>query len=216
MSKNIASQSKDYASWYTDVVIKAGLADYGPVKGTMVIKPYGFSLWELIKDSFDQMIKETGHENAYFPLFIPKSFLAKEADHVEGFAKECAVVTHTRLKSDPEKGIIVDPDSNNTNTTDKPQLAKNETEKAQEEKDGSLPKTDSENNLEENQNKNRPGDYNEALMDLGSSLCSSQTTFCNECPLIKECKAYASLSPTSYPKNEISKKIPEYLSLIHI
>ena len=111
MSKNIASQSKDYASWYTDVVIKAGLADYGPVKGTMVIKPYGFALWELIKDSFDQMIKETGHENAYFPLFIPKSFLAKEADHVEGFAKECAVVTHTRLKSDSEKGIIVDPDS---------------------------------------------------------------------------------------------------------
>ena len=111
MSKNIASQSKDYSSWYTDVVIKAGLADYGPVKGTMVIKPYGFALWELIKDSFDQMIKETGHENAYFPLFIPKSFLAKEADHVEGFAKECAVVTHTRLKSDSEKGIIVDPDS---------------------------------------------------------------------------------------------------------
>ena len=111
MSKNIASQSKDYASWYTDVVIKAGLADYGPVKGTMVIKPYGFALWELIKDSFDQMIKETGHENAYFPLFIPKSFLAKEADHVEGFAKECAVVTHTRLKSDTEQGIIVDPDS---------------------------------------------------------------------------------------------------------
>ena len=111
MSKNIASQSKDYSSWYTDVVIKAGLADYGPVKGTMVIKPYGFALWELIKDSFDQMIKETGHENAYFPLFIPKSFLAKEADHVEGFAKECAVVTHTRLKSDTEQGIIVDPDS---------------------------------------------------------------------------------------------------------
>ena len=111
MSKNIASQSKDYASWYTDVVIKAGLADYGPVKGTMVIKPYGFALWELIKDSFDQMIKDTGHENAYFPLFIPKSFLAKEADHIEGFAKECAVVTHTRLKSDSEKGIIVDPES---------------------------------------------------------------------------------------------------------
>ena len=111
MSKNIASQSKDYASWYTDVVVKAGLADYGPVKGTMVIKPYGFALWELIKDSFDKMIKDTGHENAYFPLFIPKSFLAKEADHIEGFAKECAVVTHTRLKSDGEKGIVVDPDS---------------------------------------------------------------------------------------------------------
>ena len=111
MSKGITSQAKDYAAWYTDVVVKAGLADYGPVKGTMVIKPYGFALWELIKDSFDQMIKETGHVNAYFPLFIPKSFLAKEADHIEGFAKECAVVTHTRLKSDKDKGIIVDPDS---------------------------------------------------------------------------------------------------------
>jgi prolyl-tRNA synthetase len=111
MSKNISSQSKDYATWYTDVVVKTGLADYGPVKGTMVIKPYGFALWELIKDSFDKMIKDTGHENAYFPLFIPKSFLAKEADHIEGFAKECAVVTHTRLKSDSEKGIVVDPDS---------------------------------------------------------------------------------------------------------
>ena len=111
MSKNISSQSKDYAAWYTDVVVKTGLADYGPVKGTMVIKPYGFALWELIKDSFDKMIKDTGHENAYFPLFIPKSFLAKEADHIEGFAKECAVVTHTRLKSDSEKGIVVDPDS---------------------------------------------------------------------------------------------------------
>ena len=111
MSKGITSQTKDYAAWYTDVVVKAGLADYGPVKGTMVIRPYGFALWELIKDSFDQMIKETGHVNAYFPLFIPKSFLAKEADHIEGFAKECAVVTHTRLKSDKNKGIVVDPDS---------------------------------------------------------------------------------------------------------
>ena len=90
---------------------RAGLADYGPVKGTMVIKPYGFALWELIKESFDLMIKETGHVNAYFPLFIPKSFLAKEADHIEGFAKECAVVTHTRLKSDENKGIVVDPES---------------------------------------------------------------------------------------------------------
>ena len=111
MSKKITSQSKDYSAWYTDVVVKAGLADYGPVKGTMVIKPYGFALWELIKDSFDLMIKETGHVNAYFPLFIPKSFLAKEADHIEGFAKECAVVTHTRLKSDENKGIVVDPES---------------------------------------------------------------------------------------------------------
>ena len=111
MSKKITSQSKDYSAWYTDVVVKAGLADYGPVKGTMVIKPYGFALWELIKESFDLMIKETGHVNAYFPLFIPKSFLAKEADHIEGFAKECAVVTHTRLKSDENKGIVVDPES---------------------------------------------------------------------------------------------------------
>ena len=111
MSKKITSQTKDYSTWYTDVVVKAGLADYGPVKGTMVIKPYGFALWELVKESFDQMIKETGHVNAYFPLFIPKSFLAKEADHIEGFAKECAVVTHTRLKSDGEKGIVVDPES---------------------------------------------------------------------------------------------------------
>ena len=111
MSKGITSLSENYAAWYTDVVIKAGLADYGPVKGTMVIKPYGFALWELIKDSFDKMIKDTGNVNAYFPLFIPKSFLAKEADHIEGFAKECAVVTHTRLMSDQNKGIIVDPES---------------------------------------------------------------------------------------------------------
>ena len=111
MSKGITSQSENYAAWYTDVVVKAGLADYGPVKGTMVIKPYGFALWELIKDSFDKMIKDTGHVNAYFPLFIPKSFLAKEADHIEGFAKECAVVTHTRLMSDQNRGIIVDPES---------------------------------------------------------------------------------------------------------
>ena len=111
MSKGVTPQSKDYATWYTDVVTKAELADYGPVKGTMVVRPYGFALWELIKDSFDMMIKENGHVNAYFPLFIPKSFLAKEAEHVEGFAKECAIVTHTRLKSDVEQGIVVDPES---------------------------------------------------------------------------------------------------------
>ena len=101
----------NFSDWYTQIVKKAGLADYGPVKGTMVIKPYGFQLWENIKDSFDSMIKKTGHVNAYFPLFIPKSFLAKEAEHVEGFAKECAIVTHTRLKNDDKKGIIIDPDS---------------------------------------------------------------------------------------------------------
>ena len=95
----------NFSNWYTQIVKKAGLADYGPVKGTMVIKPYGFQLWENIKD-LDSMIKKTGHVNAYFPLFIPKSFLAKEAEHVEGFAKECAIVTHTRLKNDGDKGII--------------------------------------------------------------------------------------------------------------
>jgi len=93
------------------VVTKAGLADYGPVKGTMVVKPYGFAMWDLIKETFDGMIKETGHVNAYFPIFIPKSFLAKEAEHVEGFAKECAVVTHTRLKTDETQNIVVDPES---------------------------------------------------------------------------------------------------------
>ena len=111
VSKSVTPQSKDYAAWYTDVVTKAGLADYGPVKGTMVIKPYGFSLWDNIKEIFDSMLKGTGHVNAYFPLLIPKSFLAQEAEHVEGFAKECAVVTHTRLKLDEQNGIIVDPES---------------------------------------------------------------------------------------------------------
>ena len=111
MSKGVTPQSKDYSAWYTDVVIKAGLADYGPVKGTMVIKPYGFALWDNIKESLDHMLKETGHVNAYFPMFIPKSYLAREAEHVKGFAKECAVVTHTRLKADGDGGIIVDPAS---------------------------------------------------------------------------------------------------------
>jgi len=111
MSKDLPKRDKDFSGWYTQVVNRAGLADYGPVKGTMVIKPYGFQLWDNIKESFDRMIKATGHVNAYFPLFIPKSFLAKEAEHVEGFAKECAVVTHTRLKSDDTHGIIVDPES---------------------------------------------------------------------------------------------------------
>ena len=110
MSKNISDIEKDISSWYTEVVTKAGLADYGPVKGTMVIKPYGFQLWENIKEVFDSMIKKTGHTNAYFPLLIPKSFLAKEAEHVDGFAKECAVVTHTKLKSE-NNDIVVDPDS---------------------------------------------------------------------------------------------------------
>ena len=111
MSKKITPQSQNYSVWYTDVVREAGLADYGPVKGTMVIKPYGFMIWENIKDSLDHMIKETGHVNAYFPLFIPKSFFAKEAEHVEGFAKECAVVTHTKLMINDENKIVVDPES---------------------------------------------------------------------------------------------------------
>ena len=110
MSKNIPDIDTDISSWYNKIVIKAGLADYGPVKGTMVIKPYGFQLWENIKEVFDSMIKKTGHTNAYFPLLIPKSFLAKEAEHIDGFAKECAVVTHTRLKS-IDNHIVVDPES---------------------------------------------------------------------------------------------------------
>lgn len=112
MSKEITSRSADYAQWYNDIVLKAGLADYSAVKGCMVIKPHGYALWENMRDVLDRMFKETGHQNAYFPLFIPKSFLSKEAAHVEGFAKECAVVTHYRLKNDPNGGgVIVDPDA---------------------------------------------------------------------------------------------------------
>jgi len=112
MSKGVTPKSQDYSRWYTDIITKAELADYGPVKGTMVIKPYGYSIWESLKEAFDKRFKETGHVNAYFPLFIPKSFLSKEAKHVEGFAKECAVVTHSRLKnSESGSGIVVDPDS---------------------------------------------------------------------------------------------------------
>jgi prolyl-tRNA synthetase len=112
MSKEITSRLEDYAQWYNDLVIKGGLADYSAVKGCMVIKPYGFALWEEMRDELDRMFKDTGHENAYFPLFIPKSFLSREAAHVEGFAKECAVVTHYRLKNNPDgSGIMVDPDA---------------------------------------------------------------------------------------------------------
>jgi len=110
MSKKVIPRSENFSGWYTDVITRAGLADYGPVKGTMVIKPYGYSLWENVRDALDKMIKNTGHVNAYFPLFIPKSFFDKEADHVEGFAKECAVVTHSRLKAG-ENGLEVDPES---------------------------------------------------------------------------------------------------------
>src|SRR5664279_1537146 len=112
MSKEITSRKDDYSQWYNDLIIKGGLADYSAVRGCMVIKPFGFALWEKMRDTLDQMFKDTGHENAYFPLFIPKSFLSKEAAHVEGFAKECAVVTHYRLMNDPNGGgIVVDPDA---------------------------------------------------------------------------------------------------------
>ena len=111
MSKKVTPKSEDYGKWYTDVITKAELADYGPVKGTMVIRPYGYSIWEIVKDAFDTRFKETGHVNAYFPLFIPKSYLEKEAEHVDGFAKECAIVTHSRLKVDESKNLVVDPDS---------------------------------------------------------------------------------------------------------
>lgn len=112
MAKDISSREADYSQWYNDLVLKAGLADYSPVRGCMVIKPYGFGIWEKMQAALDKRFKETGHVNAYFPLFIPKSFLSKEASHVEGFAKECAVVTHYRLINDPNgKGVIVDPDA---------------------------------------------------------------------------------------------------------
>lgn len=112
MSKEITSRETDYSQWYNDLIIKAGLADYSAVRGCMVIKPYGFALWENMQNQLDKRFKETGHVNAYFPLFIPKSFLSKEAAHVEGFAKECAVVTHYRLKnSEDGSGIIVDPEA---------------------------------------------------------------------------------------------------------
>lgn len=114
MAKRITPRSEDYARWYTDVVTQSRMADYSPVKGCMVIRPHGYSLWENMQRVLDGMFKQTGHENAYFPLFIPKSFLAREAQHVEGFAKECAIVTHSRLKTTEENGrvtVIPDPES---------------------------------------------------------------------------------------------------------
>lgn len=108
MAKEITSRQADYSQWYNDLVLKAGLADYSPVRGCMVIKPYGFGIWEKMQSALDKRFKETGHVNAYFPLFIPKSFLSKEASHIEGFAKECAVVTHYRLVNDPNgKGVKI-------------------------------------------------------------------------------------------------------------
>ena len=113
MSKEITSRSQDYAQWYNDLVIKGGLADYSAVRGCMVIKPYGFALWENMRDQLDRMFKDTGHVNAYFPLFVPKSLFEAEEKNAEGFAKECAIVTHYRLKADPQnKGkLIVDPEA---------------------------------------------------------------------------------------------------------
>jgi prolyl-tRNA synthetase len=108
MSKGITSKNDDYSQWYNDIVIKADLAEHSAVKGCMVIKPYGYSIWEKIQAVLDQKFKDTGHSNAYFPLFIPKSFFSKEAAHVEGFATECAVVTHYRLKNDGNGNIVVD------------------------------------------------------------------------------------------------------------
>ncbi|MEM9885888.1 MAG: proline--tRNA ligase [Bacteroidota bacterium] len=110
MAKEIVSRSEDYSQWYQDIVKRANLAEYAAVRGCMVIKPHGFAIWENMRDQLDRMFKETGHVNAYFPLFIPKSYLSREAEHVEGFAKECAVVTHHRLMNDPNGGgVIVDP-----------------------------------------------------------------------------------------------------------
>jgi len=112
MAKGIPSREEDYSGWYNELVKRADIAENSDVRGCMVIKPYGFSIWEKMQQTLDSMFKATGHTNAYFPLFIPKSYLSKEADHVEGFAKECAVVTHYRLKNDENgKGVVVDPDA---------------------------------------------------------------------------------------------------------
>ena len=112
MSKTLPTRSENYSEWYNELVKRADLAENSPVRGCMVIKPYGYSIWEKMQRALDDMFKETGHTNAYFPLFIPKSYLSKEASHVEGFAKECAVVTHYRLKNDPNgKGVVVDPEA---------------------------------------------------------------------------------------------------------
>ncbi|MFM7900369.1 MAG: aminoacyl--tRNA ligase-related protein, partial [Bacteroidota bacterium] len=112
MGKEITSRADNYAEWYQDLVIKADLAENSAVRGCMVIKPYGYAIWEKMQQALDKMFKDTGHVNAYFPMFIPKSFFSKEAAHIEGFAKECAVVTHYRLRNSPDgKGIEVDPEA---------------------------------------------------------------------------------------------------------
>ncbi len=112
MGKNLTTRNEDYSKWYNELVVKADLAENSGVRGCMVIKPYGYAIWEKMQAELDRMFKETGHQNAYFPLFIPKSYFSKEASHVDGFAKECAVVTHYRLKNAEDgSGIIVDPDA---------------------------------------------------------------------------------------------------------
>lgn len=113
MATAITSRQQDYSQWYNDLILKGGLADYSAVRGCMVIKPYGFALWENIRDVLDKMFKDTGHQNAYFPLFVPKSLFEAEEQNAEGFAKECAVVTHYRLKNDPSKkgALMVDPEA---------------------------------------------------------------------------------------------------------
>src|SRR5437016_7257368 len=111
MAKELTSRAENYSQWYNDLVLKADLAENSAVRGCMIIKPYGYSIWEKMQAVLDKMFKDTGHSNAYFPLFIPKSFFSKEASHVEGFAKECAVVTHYRLKNDADGNIVVDEDA---------------------------------------------------------------------------------------------------------
>lgn len=112
MAKELTKREENYSQWYNELVVKANLAENSAVRGCMVIKPYGYAIWEKMRAQLDTMFKETGHENAYFPLFIPKSFLSREAEHVEGFAKECAVVTHHRLMVSPDgNGVVVDPDA---------------------------------------------------------------------------------------------------------
>src|SRR5690606_21610021 len=111
MSKGIISKDEDYSQWFNDLVVKADLAEHSSVRGCMVIKPYGYSIWEKMQAVLDQKFKDTGHSNAYFPLSIPEWFLSKEASHVDGFAKECAVVTQYRLKTAEGGSIVVDEDA---------------------------------------------------------------------------------------------------------
>ena len=111
MSKELGTREEDFSKWYNELVLKADLAEHSAVRGCMVIKPHGYAIWEKMQAALDKMFKDTGHVNAYFPLFIPKSFFSKEASHVDGFAKECAVVTHYRLKTAPDGSIVVDPDA---------------------------------------------------------------------------------------------------------